>query len=157
MTRITAAGVLATLMVLVGCGSDEAPATPVACLGSAAEYLRALDDAPGEVRLGGATPISACLVAEQEAGALATVGQSIVDAATRLNEEARRAPTGHAAVELGYLTGAVDEAAESSAGIHEDLRLRLASAARFTPGGGPLAASFERSFAEGYAAGRAAG
>ena len=144
-------------MALGACGSDEDPETPVACLGSAAEYVRALEAAPGEVRLDGSTPIGACLVPEQEPGTLEGVGRSLVGAASTLNEQARRERGGDAAVQLGYLSGAVDEAADSTGGIHQDLRLRLASAARFVPGGGTLPGSFERSFAEGYAAGRGDG
>ena len=145
---------LPAILALGGCGSDDAPETPAACLAPAAQYLEALEQAPREALLG-STPIGECLVAEQEPGALESVGQSLVTAATRLNELARRNPGGEAALRLGYLSGAVDGAAESTGGIHQDLRLRLASAARFLPGGGTLPASFERAFAEGYAAGRA--
>ncbi len=151
------AGVTVAMLALGACGADDPPETPSACVGPAADYVRALAQAPGEVRLAGSTAISDCLVEEQATGALESVGSSLVNAATRLNDEARRDPRGDAAVRLGYLSGAVDEAAESTGGIHEDLRLRLASAARFVPGGGSLPASFERGFAEGYAAGRAGG
>lgn len=155
---MTAAGMAVALLALGACGGDDDQAqTPTACLGPAADYLSALAAAPGEVRLSGSTSIGDCLVAEQEPGPLSNVGHSIVDAATRLNEQARREPGGNAAVELGYLTGAVDESAESTGGIHEDLRLRLATAARFTPDGAALPARFERGFAQGYAAGRADG
>jgi hypothetical protein len=143
------------LLALGACGSDDSPDTPAACLAPASDYLSALETAPAEVRLSGSTPISGCLVAEQDPGALANVGRSLVDVATTLNAEARADPDGGAAVQLGYLSGAVDQAAETTGGIHQDLRLRLATAARFTPGGGALSASFERGFAEGYAAGRA--
>lgn len=148
---------MVALLALGACGSDDPPTTPTACLGPAEEYVSALAAAPGEVRLGGSTPISACLVAEQEPGALANVGRSLIDAATSLNDAARRNPAADASVQLGYLSGAVDEAAESTGGIHQDLRLRLATAARFAPGGEALPASFERGFAQGYAAGRAGG
>ena len=150
-------GMAVAVLALGACGEDDPPETPGACLAPTAEYLAALEAAPREVQLEGSTPIGACIVAEQEPGTLATVGGSLVDAASRLNAEARRDPAGDAAVKLGYLTGAIDESAEATGGIHEDLRLRLASAARFTPGEGALPASFERGFAEGYAAGRADG
>ncbi len=150
-------GLAAAALALTACGSEDSPDTPVACVGTAADYIDALEAAPDEVLLAGSTSISDCLVTEQESGALATAGQAMVDAATRLNEDALRDPGGDAAVQLGYLSGAVDAAAESTGGIHEDLRLRLASAARFAPGGAPLPAGFERGFAEGYAAGRAEG
>ena len=114
------------------------PETPAACLAPPAAYLEALQSAPAEVRLGGATPISACLVADQASGALQTVGKSVV--------------------ELGYLVGAVQEGASATGGVHRDLVLRLDSAARYAgPGGEPFGAAFERSFGEGYAAGQSGG
>lgn len=129
----------------------------MACLEPAASYLTALESAPSEVRLAGGTAISSCIVKEQPAGALAQVGKSVIDAATQLNREAREDPEGNATVELGYLVGAVQEAASATGGIHEDLTLRLDSAARFAPGGGGFSAAFERAFSEGYAAGQASG
>lgn len=153
---ITVAGAVAAL-VLCGCGSSDSPETPVACLAPPSSYLTALEDAPGPVFLADGTSISACLVDEQEAGALAGVGRSVIATATRLNEQARRDPGGEATVELGYLVGAVQEAAATTGGIHEDLKLRLDSAARFSPQGKPLPLDFERAFGEGYAAGQREG
>ena len=51
-----------------GCGTKKNDLAPAACLVGNEAYLRALQRAPGEVRLGGTTPISDCLVPEQEAG-----------------------------------------------------------------------------------------
>ncbi len=148
----------AALAALAGCGSDDAPETPAACLGPAADYLAALEAAPAEVRLGGTTAISDCLVEDQASGALQTVGKSVVDAATELNREVRRDPRSQAAVELGYLVGAVQEGAADTGGIHEDLVIRLDTAARYTgPGGDPFSAAVERAYGEGYAAGQASG
>jgi hypothetical protein len=149
---------LAAVFALGGCGSDDPPETPAACLLPAGDYLAALDAAPGEVRLGGTTAISSCLVSDQASGALQTVGKSIVDAATELNTEVRRAGDRRAIVELGYLVGAVQEGAAVTGGIHRDLVLRLDAAARFTgPEGEAFGAGFERAFGEGYAAGQASG
>ncbi len=148
----------ATLVALSGCGSDDAPQTPSACLQPGSAYLQALEAAPAEVRLDGATPISSCLVEDQESGALQTVGKSVIDAATELNRRILRDPDPQTIVRLGYLVGAVQEGASATGGIHEDLVLRLDSAARYTgPGGEPFGAGFERSFGEGYAAGQAGG
>lgn len=157
--RIAAAfiGLLAAAAI-AGCGSDEAPDTPSACLSPASAYLTALKAAPGDVLIGGTTPISGCLVEEQPPGQLATVGESIVAAATELNRRVRRDPDPEAVVQLGYLVGAVQEAEASTGGIHRDLKLRLDSAARYTgPGDEPFDAAFERSYGQGYAAGQAAG
>jgi hypothetical protein len=150
------AGVLA---LLTGCGgSSDEPETPAACLGTADDYLAALESAPGEVRLDGTTPISDCLVEDQPGGALQTVGKSVVDAATELNAQARRDPAGQGTVQLGYLVGAVQEGASGTGGIHQDLVLRLDTAARFTgPDDKPFPAQFERAYGEGYAAGQAQG
>ena len=150
------------LLVAAGCGSDDAPETPVACLEPASGYLEALRAAPGEVRLAGTTPISGCLVEEQEAGQLAQVGQSVVGAATKLNAEVRHTGDEAATVQLGYLIGAAQQGAAASGGtasggIHTDLLRRLDSAARFSEGGKQLPASFERAFGEGYAAGQEGG
>jgi hypothetical protein len=149
--------VLAGALALgAGCGSDDSPNTPAACLGPTSDYLDALRAAPGEVRLDGSTPISDCLVSEQEGGQLAQVGQAMVAAATKLNEEVRSGDD-QAPVELGYLLGAVQEAASKTGGIHEDLALRLDAAANFTPDGKPFPAPVERVLGEGYAAGQQSG
>jgi hypothetical protein len=142
------------LLLVAGCGSDDAPETPVACLAPASTYLQALAAAPGQVRLEGTTPISDCLTEEQSAGQLGQVGQAVISAATRLNADVRRTSDEAATVQLGYLVGAVQEAAATTGGIHEDLKLRLDAAANFTPGGRPFPASFERSFGQGYVAGQ---
>jgi hypothetical protein len=154
---VTLAGALAA-GALAACGSSGAPETPAPCLAPPAAYLKALRAAPGDVRLSGETPISDCLVEEQGGGQLATVGRSLVGAATELNREARRTGDRQAIFSLGYLVGAVDAAASATGGIHRDLQLRLNSAARFVPGNEkPFGAAFERSFGEGYAAASRAG
>lgn len=151
------ASIAATVLaVLAGCGSDDAPETPAACLEPASGYLAALRAAPGEVRLDGSTPISDCLVEAQSGGQLAQVGEAMVAAATKLNAELRRGDT-DATLQLGYLVGAAQEAASKTSGIHEDLTLRLDAAANFTPDGKPFPASVERVLGQGYAAGQQSG
>lgn len=152
--RILGLALLACAAILAaGCSKSEPEATPDACLVSSDEYLQALAAAPGEVRLEGETPISDCLVPEQEGGDLARVGQEMIKAATDLNAAARRDPTGPASVQLGYLVGAVERGAE---GIHTDLKRRLSAAARYSPDG-LLPAEFERTFGQGYSAGLESG
>jgi hypothetical protein len=142
--------------LIAGCGSDDAE-TPAACLSSTSDYLEALEDAPGEVRLGGTTAISDCIVPSQEGGELSQVGSATVEAATRLNAEARRDPEGEATVQLGYLIGAVQDGAAETGGIHADLVRRLDTAARATEGDEATSAAFERAFGEGYAAAQEGG
>lgn len=151
---------LALLFICVfaalGCGNQD-DSTPVACLEGAAAYERALQDAPGEVLLGGETLISHCLAENQQAGDLAQVGEAMVEAATKLNAEARTQEGGDAAVQLGYLLGAAQRGADRSEGIHSDLVRRLTVAARYAPGREPLPPAFYRAYKTGYAAGREAG
>ena len=152
-------GILAALagLLVIGCGSDDEAAAPAACLGGADAFLPALASAPDEVRLEGSTPISECIVEEQAGGDLAQVGEALVGAATELNRRARDDPAGMATVELGYLVGAVQEAASTTGGIHEDLVIRLDAAARFAGSDRAFPASFERAFGAGYAAGQRSG
>ena len=74
---------VAVALVAAGCGSSDSATTPTACLAPPPAYLKALEGAPGAVRLGGETPISDCLVDNQSAGDLADVGASMVRAANR--------------------------------------------------------------------------
>jgi hypothetical protein len=154
LRRAVAALGLVAMLLIGGCGSSANDEAPAACLATNQGYLHALERAPGEVRLAGSTPISACLVPEQEAGQLANIGREMIVAATKLNAEARRDPQGASSVQLGYLLGAVAKGADP---IHTDLVRRLNSAARFSETGGTLPASFERAFGRGYAAGQRSG
>jgi hypothetical protein len=142
--------------IVAGCGKQD-NSTPVACLQGANAYLRALEGAPGEVLLAGETPISDCLARNQEGGELATVGEALVEAATRLNAEGRARPGGEANLQLGYLLGAVERGAEKTEGIHSDLVRRLTVAARFAPGAQPLTAEFLVTYRRGFDAGRERG
>jgi hypothetical protein len=152
--RGAAAVIAATGALIAGCGSSQHDQAAAACLVPNQGYLRALEKAPGPVRLAGSTPISGCLVPEQEAGQLGTIGHEMIVAATKLNADARRDPGGPAAVQLGYLIGAVSKGADP---IHTDLVRRINASAHFSQSGGALPASFERAFGRGYAAGRASG
>jgi hypothetical protein len=144
---------LVALALLAGCGSSGAEGPPAACLAPAGEYLSALEDAPGEVRLAGGTAISECFTGTEDPG----VGQAAIRAATVLNAKARKNPSGADTVRLGYLDGAVRAGAANAGGADADLVRRLDAAARFSPGGGTLGAAFERAFGKGYAAGEQGG
>ena len=147
----------AIALATVGCGAEAETGTPSACLEPAATYREELAAAPEEVRLGGETPISACLVDGQSPGDIGSVGETVIAVATDLNVRARRDPSSSATVELGYLVSAVQEGATTTDGIHEDLIRRLDAAARFAPAAEPPPPRFERAFGEGYAAGQASG
>jgi hypothetical protein len=154
---IIAAGCAALGGLLAACGSSEAPETPTACLAPESAYLQALESAPDQVRLDGTTPISDCLVEEQDAGPLGQVGGAMVAAATGLNRRALRGD-GEAATELGYLVGAAEQGAGDTGGIHRDLILRLESAATYAgPAGEGLDPEVQRDYDHGFSAGRATG
>jgi hypothetical protein len=143
--------------LVVGCGSQNDDSTPVACREGTSAYLKALQAAPGAVTLGDETLISECLAENQQAGDLATAGEAMIAAATKLNTAARAQPGADAAVELGYLLGAAERGAEKTEGIHADLIRRLTVAARFAPADDPLPAEFLDAYREGFDAGHAGG
>ena len=143
----------AAILALAGCGSQKGDSTPVACLEGQSAYLTALRAAPGAVELGGETPIGDCLAENQQAGDLASVGETMIATATKLNAEARGEPGGDANLQLGYLLGAAEAGAETTEGIHSDLIRRLVVAARFAPGTEPLSPAFLSTYREGYDAG----
>jgi hypothetical protein len=143
-------------LLAAGCGKQD-DSTPVACLEGADVYVKALEAAPGAVLVGGKTPISDCIAENQKAGDLAGVGEALVEAATRLNAEARAHPGGDANLQLGYLLGAVQRGADRTEGVHTDLVRRLAVAARFAPGTEPLPPEFISTYRRGFDAGRERG
>jgi hypothetical protein len=152
--RVAAALLIGVVAAIAGCGNSQDDQAPAVCLVGNQAYLKALERAPNPVLLGGTTPISDCLVPEQDGGQLASIGQEMIVAATKLNAEARRDPGGKAAVELGYLIGAVSKGADP---IHADLVRRINASARFSQSGDVLPASFQRAFGRGYVAGQRSG
>jgi hypothetical protein len=147
---------VASLIAMGGCGGPD-DSTPVACLEGAPAYLRALEDAPGKVELGGTTPISDCLAKNQTGGDLATVGDAMLTATTKLNIEARGEPGGAANLRLGYLLGAAQRGADGTEGIHTELIRRLSAGARYSPDSRPLPPPFLRTYREGFNAGHTRG
>ena len=148
--------VVALALFAAGCGGTD-DETPIACLEGEGVYLAALEEAPGEVRLRGETPISDCLAANQTGADLAEVGTAMLAAATELNAEARAQPGGEANFQLGYLLGAAEWGGEESEGIHAELIRRLSAAARYSPDNRPLPPAFTRAYREGFDAGRSDG
>ena len=141
--------------VTAGCGSEN-PQTPQACLQGPAPFRAALAKAPAPVELRGGVRISDCLVQNQAAGELATVGGALVRVATELNEQGRARPGGPAPYGLGYLVGTVWKAAADTGGVHAELARRITSAAAFA-GGRALAPAFRRAYERGLRTGLARG
>jgi hypothetical protein len=149
--------VVALATVVAGCGSSDSGATPVSCLAPASAYVKALEGAPGAVRLAGETPISDCLVKNQSGGDLADVGASLVRAGTLLSAAARKDPGGEQTLRLGYLVGAVQAGASETSGIHTDLVRRIQAVARYAQPAARGGRAFGLTYARGYAAGRSGG
>jgi hypothetical protein len=156
MRRSPLIAALGLMLLVGGCGGTD-DSTPVACLNGSGAYLRALEEAPGQVTLAGAVPISDCLTRNQKAGDLTNVGDAMLDSATALNAEARQEHGGAANVELGYLIGAAQRGAEDTGGIHAELMRRLIAAATYSPGRQVLSKDFEHAYRQGFDAGLAEG
>jgi len=152
MRRTIAAAAVVLVGGLAACGSKGSMSAPSACLEPVSGWLKALESAPGAVRLEGQTPISDCFTGAEAPD----VTQTAIKAATDLNAQARRDPGGPATLRLGYLAGAVHQGT-SHVPSEADLVRRVDTAARYNPHGGSLGAAFERDFGKGYAAGEATG
>ena len=112
------------LAAVAGC-REEDPALAPACREGPGDVLRALRAAPAEVRLEGDTLLSECLENAEDGGQLADVGTGYVAAAQRLADRARRDPDGPAAVQLGYLVGAVRHGTQPDQGPANELVRRV--------------------------------
>jgi hypothetical protein len=149
MSRIAAA---LLCLGLAACGQEDAPLDAM-CTESPEIVVRALRAVPGRVTLASGTPLSQCVARAETDAELQTVGVVLTDAAERL---ARRAEHGdeRAALQLGYLAGAVRRGAARTAGIHAELERRVARAGAFLDAAGPRV---ERALLRGIAAGEARG
>jgi hypothetical protein len=112
------------LVLLAGCGNEDVDLAPE-CLEGPATVRAALAEAPDEVRLGGRVAISACFQAAAAPADVQNLGSTLVDTAEALKREVRRAPHSRAAVQLGYLVGAVHRGAGTDGGIHYETGRRI--------------------------------
>jgi hypothetical protein len=157
---------LTSLGLAVGACTKEPPPMPSACTDAGHDgYQRALAAAPGAVALPGGVPISSCTQRVRTDADLQNLGAIVHGVAEDLAERARGDGTGApasadalaAALQLGFLAGAIGAGAERSNGISAELARRvettgvgLGDADR----GGPAVA---RALARGAAAGRERG
>ena len=123
MARTLAA--LLTGLALAGCGREDEPELPAACRLGPDAVRQALRSAPQAVRLDGATRVSDCLIRTGEAGDVLLVGEIYLDVAAGLANDAQANPVSPAALQLGYLVGAVRRGAGETQGIHDELVRRL--------------------------------
>ena len=142
-----AAAVLAAVIPAAGCGKDERP-LPAACTRGSHAIAAALKHAPGPVRLAGGTRLSTCIERARSDADLQTVGAVYTQVADSLATEAPR--DDRAALQLGYLVGAVRRGASKTAGIHYELERRVEQELNGVDAGSP-------EFTRGERAGEASG
>jgi len=105
-----------------GCGNDDRP-LPAACVTDVKPIARALARAPAAVRLQDDTKLSTCVERARSEADIQTVGTAFTRVADQL---ATQLPASdRAAVQLGYLIGAVRKGAAHTSGIHAELVRRM--------------------------------
>jgi hypothetical protein len=120
------ASTLALGLALSACGTHAKPVSE-ACIGrgTGAEILTALGAAPGAVRLADGTRLSECVARSVQGTDLENVGAVFTRAGSELALRATRDPV--AALRLGFLVGAVERGASSTAGFQAELENRMRS------------------------------
>ena len=113
------------LMGLAGCGREEEPHLPAACLQGEQAVREALRSAPRAVRLDDRTPLSGCLDETSDSGELHAVGAALLDTAAGLSAAASERPNGPEATQLGYLIGATRRRAVPDRGVNGEMARRL--------------------------------
>jgi hypothetical protein len=118
----TLAAALIAAATLAACGRDESTPPP-SCSSSPDAIIKALAAAPGPVRLEGGVSLSDCVNKSRSDGDLQTIGALLTGAADQLALTVDGNDT--AALELGYLVGAVRKGARTTNGIHAEIVRRL--------------------------------
>src|SRR3954454_2002590 len=136
--------------MLAGCGEQKA-ALAGASTDSPANVLTALADAPRDVELAGGIKVSDCVSGAKDAAELQNVGAILSTAGSTLVRRAQRDP--RAAVQLGYLVGAVEKGATGTGGFQDELVFRM----RSYLDDDAVRGTMEKTTAAGRRAGRAAG
>ena len=130
--RLRVLAALAAGLLLAGC-TKERDTVPVSCSGDQAELMAALRQAPGAVVLEDGTRLSRCVSTARTDGDLQALGISLGRVADAL--QARAATDPAAALQLGYLAGAVRAGARRTAGrIADQLARRMEQLATLRPG-----------------------
>jgi hypothetical protein len=118
----TLAAALTAVASLAACGREETT-PPAACSSSSDAIITALAAAPGPVRLQGGVSLSTCVNKSRSDGDLQSIGALLTTAGDRLALTVDGNDT--AALELGYLVGAVRKGARTTNGIHAEIVRRL--------------------------------
>ncbi len=142
-----------TVLLLAGCGRREPDPVPASCVGPQATLLAAIARAPGAVALADGTRLSRCVSTARSDGDLQSLGISLGRLADRLRARAATDPA--AALQLGYLAGAVRAGARRAAsGIADQLARRMTQLGTLGPGASAAATA---ALARGARAGERSG
>jgi hypothetical protein len=150
ITRASAQALVCALTAIVlagtGCGTGN-PAFPRGCKQGARRVASALRAAPAPVRLDDGTRLSRCVLDARADADLQTVGTVYTQVADAL--AARLAGSDAAAVQLGYLTGAVRRGASGTNGTATELLRRVEQAPGLDGPPERRRAAYERGIAAG--------
>jgi hypothetical protein len=150
--RLRIVGAAVAALLLAGCTKEDDP-VPVSCLGEPAALVAALRQAPGPVALADGTRLSRCISTARTNGDLQSLGIAFGRTADALRAQAATDP--RAALQLGYLAGAVRAGARgATSGIADQLARRIGQLATLAPGASPAAAA---ALARGARAGESSG
>ena len=133
-----------------GCSEQGRPPPSAACTAEPQEIVRALDAAPGDVRLADGTPLSECVRNAYSDAEQQNLGIVLTDVAEDL--EAKAADDPRAALRLGYLVGAARRGAPGDSSLQFELVRRLEGSVP-----GDLPPDARRSLDEGLRAGEQRG
>jgi hypothetical protein len=153
-SRIATLGAaLAASILLAGCVKQEPDPVPTSCVGEQAALLTALARAPRAVALPDGTRLSRCVSTARSDGDLQSLGLSLGRVADTLRARAAIEPD--AALQLGYLAGAVRTGARrASSGIADQLARRMTQLGTLAPGASAASAA---ALARGARAGEVSG
>jgi hypothetical protein len=144
--------VVAAAIGLAGC-TPQPDSVPASCVGEPAALMTALRQAPATVALEDGTRLSRCVSTARTDSDLQSLGFSLGRTADVLRARAAKDPA--AALQLGYLAGAVRAGARrATSGIAAQLGRRMAQLATLRPGAGRAAAT---AWARGSRAGESGG
>lgn len=129
-----------------GCGGGQDP-PPTACSDGARTVLGALQRAPGDVSLEDGTLISTCVRRSLDTGQIQTLGFTYLAAANSELQLMRHSDG--AALQLGFLVGAVRRGANKTNGVQLELVRRLDQVAGVGGPPGPRRAAYRRGMAAG--------
>ena len=110
--------------LVAGCGNKDV-VVPSECEEGPDTVMSALAGAPDHVLLGGHVRISDCFKQAAPPASVQNLGSTFLATAQKLGDRVRRHPHSDAALQLGYLIGAVRRGAGTGTGVHYESERRI--------------------------------